>query len=77
METRCRFSTRKSRALVTWSPNLGIDVLWHPSLGMDMGDMVQATLKEITSGKRELDIFVFEGSVIMGPNGFGALQHVR
>ncbi len=51
--------------------DFGIDVLWHPSLGMDMGDNVQNMLREITSGKKELDIFVFEGTVIMGPNGSG------
>ena len=51
--------------------DFGIDVLWHPSLGMDMGDNVQNMLREITSGNRELDIFVFEGTVIMGPNGTG------
>ena len=51
--------------------DFGIDVLWHPSLGMDMGDNVQNMLRDITSGKKELDIFVFEGTVIMGPNGSG------
>ena len=49
--------------------DFGIDVLWHPSLGMDMGENVQNMLRDITSGKKELDIFVFEGTVIMGPNG--------
>ena len=51
--------------------DFGIDVLWHPSLGMDMGENVQNMLREITSGEKELDIFVFEGTVIMGPNGSG------
>ena len=51
--------------------DFGIDVLWHPSLGMDMGENVQNMLREIASGKQELDIFVFEGTVIMGPNGSG------
>ena len=38
---------------------------------MDMGDTVQDMLRDITAGKKELDIFVFEGTVIMGPNGTG------
>ena len=49
--------------------DFGIDVLWHPSLGMDMGDIVQDMLRDIVSGKKQLDIFVFEGTVITGPNG--------
>ncbi len=51
--------------------DFGIDVLWHPSLGMDMGDIVQDMLRDIVSGKKQLDIFVFEGTVITGPNGTG------
>jgi hydrogenase small subunit len=51
--------------------DFGIDVLWHPSLGMDMGEIVQDMLRDIASGKRPLDIFVFEGTVIMGPGGTG------
>ena len=51
--------------------DFGIDVLWHPSLGMDMGDPVKKMLRDIASGDRELDIFVFEGTVIRGPNGTG------
>ncbi len=51
--------------------DFGIDVLWHPSLGLEMGAPVQQMLRDIASGKRPLDIFVFEGTVIMGPNGSG------
>ena len=51
--------------------DFGIDVLWHPSLGMEMGENVQSMLRDIASGKKDLDIFVFEGTVIMGPNGSG------
>lgn len=51
--------------------DFGIDVLWHPSLGMEMGDHVKAMLRDIASGKRPLDIFVFEGTVIRAPNGTG------
>ncbi len=51
--------------------DFGIDVLWHPSLGLEMGEPVQQMLREIAAGDRELDIFVFEGTVILGPNGSG------
>jgi hydrogenase small subunit len=51
--------------------DFGIDVVWHPSLGLEMGDNVKTILNDITSGRRSLDIFVFEGTVILGPNGSG------
>ncbi len=51
--------------------DFGIDVLWHPSLGLEMGAPVQKMLKDIASGARPLDIFVFEGTVIQGPAGSG------
>lgn len=51
--------------------DFGIEVLWHPSLGMEMGENVQKLLKNITSGQKAMDIFVFEGSVIQGPAGSG------
>ena len=51
--------------------DFGIDILWHPSLGLELGDNVQKLLRDVTSGKKPLDIFVFEGTVIQAPNGTG------
>ncbi|HNH83977.1 MAG TPA: hydrogenase, partial [Acidobacteriota bacterium] len=51
--------------------DFGLDLLWHPSLGVELGDNVQKLLRDCTSGKKPLDIFVYEGTVIMGPNGSG------
>ena len=51
--------------------DFGIDVLWHPSLGMEMGEQAQKIFYDCAQGKRPLDIFVFEGTVILGPNGTG------
>ena len=51
--------------------DFGIDVLWHPSLGMEMGDNAKKIFHDIADGTRPLDIFVFEGTVIQGPNGTG------
>ena len=44
--------------------DFGLDVVWHPSLGLEMGDNAKQIFNDITSGKRPLDIFVFEGTVI-------------
>ena len=51
--------------------DFGIDIIWHPSLGLELGDQVKRMLEDIVAGRRELDIFVFEGTVILGPNGTG------
>jgi NiFe hydrogenase small subunit HydA len=51
--------------------DFGINVLWHPSLGMEMGENAKRIFEDCASGKTKLDIFVFEGTVIQGPEGTG------
>jgi hydrogenase small subunit len=51
--------------------DFGIEILWHPSLGMELGEQAQKLFWDCARGERPLDIFVFEGTVIMGPNGTG------
>ncbi|MEM7283387.1 MAG: hydrogenase, partial [Pseudomonadota bacterium] len=51
--------------------DFGIDILWHPSLGMELGEQAQSLFRACASGEQPLDIFVFEGTVIQGPNGSG------
>ncbi len=51
--------------------DFGLEILWHPSLGMELGDQAQKIFKDCADGTRDLDVFVFEGTVIEGPNGTG------
>ena len=51
--------------------DFGLDILWHPSLGMELGENAKKIFDDCASGERELDIFVFEGTVIEGPDGTG------
>ena len=51
--------------------DFGIDLAWHPSLGLELGDNARRIFTDMASGARPLDIFVFEGTVIQGPNGSG------
>jgi hydrogenase small subunit len=51
--------------------DFGINVLWHPSLGIELGDNLQKILSDCISGALQLDIFVFEGTVVTAPNGTG------
>lgn len=51
--------------------DFGLEIIWHPSLGMELGDNAQKLFRDCVNGDRELDIFVFEGTVIEGPDGTG------
>jgi hydrogenase small subunit len=51
--------------------DFGIELLWHPSLGLELGEQAQRIFHDCAAGRRPLDIFVFEGTVIQGPNGTG------
>ncbi|MEQ8906000.1 hydrogenase [Ekhidna sp.] len=55
--------------------DFGINILWHPSIGLEIGEQVTELLKDILDGKIQLDIFVFEGSIIQGPNGTGTMNY--
>src|SRR5690606_13939807 len=51
--------------------DFGLDLIWHPSLGAELGDNAQKLFWDCVEGRRPLDIFVFEGTVMRGPNGTG------
>ncbi len=51
--------------------DFGLDIIWHPSLGMELGENAKKLFEDCASGARDLDIFVFEGTVIEGPDGSG------
>jgi NiFe hydrogenase small subunit HydA len=51
--------------------DFGIKVLWHPSLGIELGRELQILLRSIATGETPLDVFVFEGTVILAPDGTG------
>ena len=54
--------------------DFGIEILWHPSLGMALGDALKALLADIIAGRQPLDLLVFEGTVILGPNNSGRMN---
>ncbi len=51
--------------------DFGIEILWHPSLGIELGDNLKKMLNDLVSGALALDVFVFEGTVVTGPNNSG------
>ena len=54
--------------------DFGLEVIWHPSLGLELGNQAQKIFRDCASGARQMDVFVFEGSVIEAPNGTGRMD---
>jgi hydrogenase small subunit len=65
------FLNADSPSVVDLIVDFGLEVLWHPSLSLEMGKSAQKIFADCASGARPLDVFVFEGSVIEGPDGSG------
>ena len=55
--------------------DFGINILYHPSLALEIGHQVSNLLDDIVRGKVQMDIFVYEGSIIQGPNGSGTMNN--
>ncbi|MBP6812328.1 MAG: hypothetical protein KA138_12450 [Saprospiraceae bacterium] len=55
--------------------DFGINILYHPSLALEIGHQVTQLLNDILQKRVQMDIFVFEGSVIQGPNGSGSMNY--
>ncbi|MGL6022777.1 MAG: hypothetical protein ACRC0A_06710 [Chitinophagaceae bacterium] len=69
------FLNAEEPTVVELITNFGINILWHPSIGMELGHQLTQLLKDILSDKIQLDILVYEGSVIQGPNGKGTMNY--
>lgn len=55
--------------------DFGINILWHPSIGLEIGVQVKDLLNDIIAGKVQMDIFVYEGSIIQGPGNTGTMNY--
>lgn len=55
--------------------DFGINILYHPSLALEIGNQVTNLLMDILEGHVQMDIFVYEGSIIQGPNGSGSMNY--
>ena len=49
----------------------GLEIVYHPTLSMEIGQTAQDLFWSYARGEKEIDIFVYEGSVIEAPNGTG------
>ncbi|MCG8349728.1 MAG: hydrogenase [Chloroflexales bacterium] len=65
------FLNAEEPSVVDLVTDFGINILWHPSLGAEFGEKAQKLFRDCASGALPLDIFVYEGTVMLGPNGSG------
>ena len=68
------FLNAEEPTVVELITDFGLNILWHPTTGLQIGDQVQDLLKDIIAGKVQMDILVYEGSLIEGPNGTGSMN---
>ncbi|MDR1806949.1 MAG: hypothetical protein LBR33_03405 [Propionibacteriaceae bacterium] len=54
----------------------GVEWLWHPALAPATGAAAEAVLAACADGTTPLDLLVFEGAVIQGPDGTGRFDQL-
>ncbi|MEM9671095.1 MAG: hydrogenase [Bacteroidota bacterium] len=69
------FLNAEEPTVVELVTDFGINILWHPSIGLEIGDQVSDLLEDCINKKVQLDILVFEGSIVQGPNGTGTMNY--
>ena len=69
------FLNAEEPTVVELVTDFGINILWHPSIGLEIGDQVVDLLNDCISEKTQLDILVYEGSIIQGPHGKGTMNY--
>lgn len=69
------FLCAEEPSVVELVTDFGINILYHPSLALEIGQQVSRLLEDVLKGRLSLDIFVFEGSVIQGPDGSGTMNN--
>ena len=69
------FLNAEEPTVVELVTDFGINILWHPSIGLEIGEQVVDLLNDCVSKKIQLDILVYEGTIIQGPNGKGTMNY--
>jgi Ni,Fe-hydrogenase I small subunit len=69
------FLNAEEPTVVELVTDFGVNILWHPSIGLEIGHQVSDLMESIIKGKTQLDILVYEGSIIQGPNGSGTMNY--
>ncbi|PZN03872.1 MAG: hydrogenase, partial [Bacillota bacterium] len=65
------FLNAEEPTVVDLVTDFGIRILYHHSISMEFGEEARRVLEAVLREEIPLDILVFEGTVIQGPNGTG------
>jgi hydrogenase small subunit len=68
------FLNAEEPTVVELVTDFGVNILWHPSIGLEIGEQVSDLLRDIIAGRVVMDILVYEGTIIQGPNGTGTMN---
>lgn len=69
------FLNAEQPSVIELVTDFGIRILYHPTIGLEIGEQVKEVLNEAVNEQVPLDIFVFEGSVILGSNNSGSMNY--
>jgi hydrogenase small subunit len=69
------FLNAEEPTVVELITDFGVNILWHPSIGLEIGEQVSDLLHDIVKGTVQMDILVYEGSIIQGPNNTGTMNY--
>ncbi len=69
------FLNAEQPSVIELITDFGIHILYHPSIGLEIGEQVNEVLNDAVAERVQLDIFVFEGTVIQGSNGTGNMNY--
>lgn len=69
------FLNAEEPTVVDLVTDFGLNILWHPSIGLEIGAQVTNLLHDILEGRVQMDILVYEGSIIEGPHGTGTMNY--
>ena len=69
------FLNAEQPSVIELITDFGIHILYHPSIGLEIGGEVNEVLNDAVAERVQLDIIVFEGTVIQGSNGTGNMNY--
>jgi hydrogenase small subunit len=65
------FLNAEEPTVVDLITDFGLEIVYHPTTSMEIGPVAQEMFWAYARGEKEIDIFVYEGSIIEAPNGTG------
>jgi hydrogenase small subunit len=69
------FLNAEQPSVIDLVTDFGIRILYHPTIALETGEQVKEVLSRAINEQVQLDILVFEGAVVQGPEGTGWMNY--